>query len=487
MGGTTTWQAMRQFALLNPGELFPAACKMANGDVIMVVPRMTAHLAGDGELWKQTGVDNGDGTVSWRGDWTKIYARKGSTWDIRSGLPALVPSGPHAGKVVITVADTNWYAGSISNYTAPYPTTKFQAFCRILLSTDSTCTAFTELATLPPAIPSLVAENCQSNFPEAPVVFLPNGDWMAATWSRETHDYIGWYSSAYYRSTDNGATWTHEGFIDRANTANPVQSTAHMADEPQLLMLRNGEMLCVIRDLAEGRNPNGSNGYTHHLWRCQNPTDRNALVWVDEGPCTVSQAASRPALLQHSNGMVLHGFRVILGGYSAQGAWRVSNDNGHTWNTERNLDTGGITSGNSGTGVYSYGAWVELSDGSLIHVYCQDTGGASYTREARMSVVSDTPAPLTVTANSVWSQSGTVVTATRAPRSTRTTATATVYSAQGGPVQFRGTHASRFEVSLDGTTWASSVTVPAGVTTVYLGVTPQGGDTTLTAQIGIPS
>lgn len=477
---------MRQFALLNPSELFPAACKMANGDVMMVVPRMTAHLAGDGEIWKQTGVDNGNGTVTWRGDWQKIYARKGSTWDCRSGLPALVPSGPHAGKIVVTVADTNWYAGSISNYLAPYPTTKVQCFTRILISTDSSATSFTELATLPPAFPGLVADNCQNDFPECPVVFLPNGDWMTATYSRETHDYIGWYSSAYFRSTDNGATWAREGFIDRANTANANQSTAHMADEPQLLMLRNGEMLCVIRTLEEGRNE-AINGYTHHLWRCQNPTDRNALVWVDEGPCTVSQAASRPALLQHSNGMVLHGFRVITSGSSNQGAWRVSNDNGRTWNTERNLDTGGVTSGNSGTGVYSYGAWVELSDGSLIHVYCQDTGGASYTREARMSVVSDTPAALTVNATAVWSQSGTTITAARAPRNTRTTTTASAYSASGGPIQLRGTHAARFSVSLDGTTWASTVTVPAGTSTIYLGVTPQAGDATLTAQIGVPT
>ncbi len=94
---------------------------------------------------------------------------------------------------------------------------------------------------------------------------------------------------------------------------------------------------------------------------------------------------------------------------------------------------------------------------------------------------------LLITPSAVWSQSGTTVSATRAPRNTRSFTTATVYSASGGPIQFRGTHAARFSVSLDGTTWASTVTVPPGTSTIYLGVTPQAGDTSLTAQIGIPT
>lgn len=511
MGGTATWQAMRTIAAVTPNTLFPTACKMANGDVILVTPRMTHHLYGDGEIWAMTGTDNGNGTVTWRNDWTKIYARKGSTWDVRASICAQVPSGPHAGKVVVTIADTNWVAGSLAvNYASSWPTAKVACYTRILISTDATCTAWEELATLPPAFPDLVAEGVPNDFPECPVVFLPNGDWMTATYSRETHDYIGWYSSAYFRSTDNGATWEHEGFVDRANTSNPVQSTAHMADEPQLLMLANGEMLCVIRTLEEGRNE-AINGYEHYLWRCSNPTDRGAMVWVNEGVCTNEMAGSRPALLQHSNEMVLHGFRVIAGSgtvASVQGAYCVSNDDGDTWTAERNLDTGGLTSGNSGTGVYSYGAWVELSDGSLIHVYCNDNSSSSTTREARFSVVSDTPAAsgygstsssgygtattytppsssLTVDpASTAWEQIGTqlVVRVTADP----STVAATIYSRDGGLVRYGGTDADLFEVSLDGMTWSPMVDVPAGETAVQLRVTPEAPGTTLSAEIGVP-
>lgn len=508
MSGTTTWQAMRTIAAVTPNTLFPAACKMANGDVILVTPRMSNHLAGDGEIWKLTGVDNGDGTVTWRNDWTKIYARQGSTWDCRSGLPALVPSGPHAGKVVVAIADTNWLSSTLAtDYLSPWPTVSVQCFTRILISTDETCTAWELLATLPPSFPDL-APNC-NDFPEAPVVFLPNGDWMIACYTRETHDYIGWYSSSYWRSINDGEDWEHEGFISRANTANSNQSTAYMADEPQLLMLQNGEMICVIRVLLEGRNES-INGYEHHLFRCTNPTDRGAMVWTNEGACTVSMAASRPALLQHSNGMVLHGFRVIAGSgsvSSAQGAWRVSDDDAATtWGAERNLDTGGLTSGISGTGVYSYGAWVELDDGSLIHVYCNDNYTASTTREARFSVVSFPSATgygntvsagygdaeayrveglLTIDpASTAWEQIDTsvIVRCTSDP----STVEATIVSAEGGLVRFRGTDADLFEVSLDGTAWASAVDVDAGETTIHLRVTPEAPGTTLTAEIGVP-
>ena len=453
MGGTTTWQGMGVSVpslAPNKSALFPDVCKLANGDLLMVTPRMTTHLTGDGELWKQTGTDNGDGTASWRGDWVKIYAQKDSAWDVRSGLCSRVPSGTHAGKIVVAVSDTHWLASRLNiDYLSPWPTVSVQCFCRILISTDATATTFVELATLPPAFPG-IAPNC-NDFPESRVVFLPNGDWMVATYSRETHDYIGWYSSAYFRSTDEGANWTHEGFVARANTANTNQDTAQQCDEPQLLMLQNGEMLCAIRWLEEGRPPDYTDGVVHKMFRCSNPTARGAMTWVDEGVCSVSQAGSRPALLQHSSGMVVHAYRSYTGGFAKQGVYRCSNDDAHTWTAERNLDNGVLTAGDSGTGIYSYGGWVELANGGLLHEFSQDNSPAtnSVVREARISVVSDVAA-LSLVANSVWSLSGTTLTVNSAPSGTRSIVSGTAGSVNGGLVRFTGTHADRFSVSLDG-------------------------------------
>lgn len=99
-----------------------------------------------------------------------------------------------------------------------------------------------------------------------------------------------------------------------------------------------------------------------------------------------------------------------------------------------------------------------------------------------------TTAPLSLvdlSGTSPWHQSGTSLTVS-APVGVRTSIPAGVYAAAAGYVGFCGTDASRFSVSSDGSTWASSLLVPAGASTVYLGVTPQSGDGALTASVGIP-
>ena len=68
-----------------------------------------------------------------------------------------------------------------------------------------------------------------------------------------------------------------------------------------------------------------------------------------------------------------------------------------------------------------------------------------------------------------------------------TSVQATVVSQNGGTLVFDGVHASRFNASLDGATWASTIAIPAGTTAIYLRFTPQSGDTTVTARVGVPS
>ncbi len=98
------------------------------------------------------------------------------------------------------------------------------------------------------------------------------------------------------------------------------------------------------------------------------------------------------------------------------------------------------------------------------------------------------PSPtLTLVSGSTWSQVGTTLTIRDALVGTRNTTQAIVYSPTGGRLVFGGTFGSRFQASLDGSTWASSISIPAGTSTVYLCVTRQSGDSTMTAQVGIPS
>lgn len=93
----------------------------------------------------------------------------------------------------------------------------------------------------------------------------------------------------------------------------------------------------------------------------------------------------------------------------------------------------------------------------------------------------------TVSSSGTWVQSGSSVTIRDAIAGVRNVTTASVYSSTGGRLVFGGTHASRFQASIDGVNWSPSVAIaPATPSTVYLGVTRQSGDPTLTAQIGVP-
>lgn len=92
--------------------------------------------------------------------------------------------------------------------------------------------------------------------------------------------------------------------------------------------------------------------------------------------------------------------------------------------------------------------------------------------------------------DSAWTQSaagasvGRQVTAYTA-RGARDSVAMTVYSAAGGRVRVAGTDSSKWDVSLDGSTWAKSVTISAGRTDMYLSVIPGSSDTALSCDIGV--
>lgn len=94
---------------------------------------------------------------------------------------------------------------------------------------------------------------------------------------------------------------------------------------------------------------------------------------------------------------------------------------------------------------------------------------------------------LTLDPDSVWSLSGSVVTVSHAPIGVRSAVRASVVSTGGGVLRFAGADAGRFTVSTDGgATYAPTATIGSGTTVVRLAVTPQTGDTTLAATLGVP-
>ena len=95
-------------------------------------------------------------------------------------------------------------------------------------------------------------------------------------------------------------------------------------------------------------------------------------------------------------------------------------------------------------------------------------------------------APLTLDPDAGWSQTGNTL-HVNSPSGSRETVTAQVYSQGGGVVSFIGADAAKFSLSSDGTTWTSTLTIPSGLSTVYLSVLPGSSDIQLHASVGVPT
>lgn len=95
---------------------------------------------------------------------------------------------------------------------------------------------------------------------------------------------------------------------------------------------------------------------------------------------------------------------------------------------------------------------------------------------------------LTLDESGIWTQDGYNLTVTGASANTRHSTTATVVSRNGGTVNFTGADAAAFYVSSDGSTWASSLAVPAGSTDIHVSVlaTPEPNMASLSATMLIP-
>lgn len=126
------------------------------------------------------------------------------------------------------------------------------------------------------------------------------------------------------------------------------------------------------------------------------------------------------------------------------------------------------------------------SPNSIDNIHPSVTGAGLIAAAARTAILANPNLSLVLGAAAGWAQNGQAITVTGLIPSVRNAVPAQVNSTAGGPVLFTGAHASRFQASLNGTSWASTITVPAGQTSIYLAVTAQSGDTSLSAQVAVP-
>ena len=310
---------------------------------------------------------------------------------------------------------------------------------------------------------------------------------------------VAW--QALVRSTDRGITWKEYGGVPF-----PLVDGWQFA-EASLFWLPSGRLACMARvkevPLAEPDD--------YGMWI--NWSDDAGLTWGTPVKAFGS-SASRPMEVVGPEGDIIVGYRSVVGSpgseISGPTKWRQSWDEGETWSAATTMPLTPL-------GVSCYGQGVVLNDtagvdGNIGIMYQEENFGSPQYGVAYFA---------TFTAPSGWAGAAAgygnstsagygdaeayTVTAALAvdPASTAfeqidteiivrvvatsPTQTAVVFSSPGGGlVRFAGADANRFEVSLDGTTWAATVDIPAGDTSGYLRVSPVAPGTTLTAQIGVP-
>jgi hypothetical protein len=96
------------------------------------------------------------------------------------------------------------------------------------------------------------------------------------------------------------------------------------------------------------------------------------------------------------------------------------------------------------------------------------------------SAIVGSEAPLGLEVGSPFEWDGSAITASGCPIGQRTSGTCTLTSS-GGVVRVSG----RYDVSLDGSSWAKQVTIGSGTQTFHLGVTPQAGDGVITTRLEV--
>lgn len=292
----------------------------------------------------------------------------------------------------------------------------------------------------------------------AAVCIVPAGDTALDT---------GWI--LLIRTTDRGATWSTYGGI-------PFPPDTWQYAEPSLFWMPDGTLVCMAR---VKENPlTTADQYT--MWLATSAD--LGVTWPVRRRC-FTKAASRPIEVVGPEGDVLVAYRQVTPSQvSGKTAWRQSSDL-VSWTALTDI---GILQAS----IYGQGVVIDDTpgvNGNVGFVYQEENfGGIGRAYFLSLTAPAGWSQPLTITPTAVWSLAGSTVTITNAPALTRSVALGTVNSVSGGLVRFAGTHADRFSLSLDGVTWAPTVTVPAGATSIRLGVTPQALDTTLSAQVGVP-
>lgn len=126
---------------------------------------------------------------------------------------------------------------------------------------------------------------------------------------------------AVIRSTDDGLTWGNQSLV--------AQVPGEHLDEPNITVLDNGELLCLMR------------GSTSQMYQASRSSD-NGYTWTT--PVALFAGNGKPSAMQLDSGKLLfvgRGSAVSPAPEGRDNEWRVSLDRGRTWTGPQVLDARG--------------------------------------------------------------------------------------------------------------------------------------------------
>ena len=181
----------------------------------------------------------------------------------------------------------------------------------------------------------------------APIVQLPNGDLLLAYYG--SHEGSRYATAYVNRSDDGGKWWLGETVIAEGPAARrPFQ-------EPNLLLLENGDILATIRS-------DGSTPIIH-----TSVSKDQGETWSE--PQAAFKGSGTPSVARLDSGGIVMIYRAKIGRNFGLPALRVSSDGGATWTADL-----GETVIDRKDGAMMYASALQVPDGRIAVVYGMEDG-----------------------------------------------------------------------------------------------------------------
>ena len=337
-------------------QAFPTAARLSDGRLMLVYRSSTMHSPFGknpaqntyGRLYKVYSDDNG-----W--SWSTPELIPIAAADIHVTDPGLaVPtSGPLAGRPVLTYFQ--------QTFTADGRQTSARA--RVVVANDAAATTWgtPQDLTLGNAwsyISSPIVQVADSSFLAAGYIYSDVTPGTTTRIGSAISQQLAWDGAAFAIGASAVIAATSTSIATVAQAADPTKqvalNTTHMT-EPNLLTLRDGRILALIR--------NDGSGQMFQAYSADGGASWSPYTLVFPG-------SGNPHMIMLSSGKIVVAYRMSSKAGNADAYYRTSSDGGATWSSPVSLGVHSIDE-------MTYATPVEYGDGRVVFVWSNESGGNS--------------------------------------------------------------------------------------------------------------